>query len=336
MSGLSSSEADRPNKHKPLVAVLDVLPPGSRRLIEERFATDFDVRFAEDPVQRLELVRAATVLLAGWDAVDSGIIEATSSCRVIQKLGVGTDRIDVRAAELRRIPVLRAAGVNAIPVAEMTVLLALAVLRRLPWAVESVRTGRLAKEQLRTVTSQLAGKTVGLVGAGYVGRAAAKRFASFEVKLSYFDSRRLTVDLERELRLSYLPLDELVSFADVLSLHLPLNAETDRIVDARLLARMKPGAILVNTARGGLVDELALISALENGSLAGAGLDVTAQEPLPLSSPLLTMENVVVTPHYAGSVADNFPRVVAHAYRNVTNVLAGLPVPPEDVVSWPA
>jgi phosphoglycerate dehydrogenase-like enzyme len=317
------------------VAVLDVLPATSRRLIEERFASDFELGFTDDPQQRPGLVRDATVLLAGWDAVDSTIIDAALSCRVIQKLGVGTDRIDVLAAQHRRIPVLRAAGINAIPVAEMTVLLTLAVLRRLVWAVESVRSGRLAKEQLRTMTYQLAGKTVGLVGAGYVGRATAKRFGGFDVRLSYYDSRRLADNTERELGLSYLPLDELASVADVLSLHLPLTAETERIVDAQMLARMKPESILINTARGGLVDEIALISALANGSLAGAGLDVTNQEPIPLSSPLLAMDNVVITPHYAGSVADNFPRVVAHAYRNVVNVLAGLAVPPEDVVWWP-
>ena len=317
------------------MAVLDILPPASRQLIEERFGSDFDVRFADNPDQRLSLVREATVMLAGWDAVDARIIDAALACRVIQKLGVGTDKIDVLAAQRRGIPVLRAAGINATPVAEMTVLLTLAVLRRLVWAVDSVRSGQLAKEQLRTTTYQLAGKTVCLVGAGYVGRAAAGCFGGFEVQLAYYDSRRLPDEMESELQLSYLPLEELASVADVLSLHLPLTSETEGIIDARFLARMKPTAILINTARGGLIDESALVRALENGSLAGAGLDVTVQEPLSPSSPLLAMDNVLITPHYAGSVADNFPRVVAHAYRNVINVLAGLPVPPEDVVWWP-
>jgi phosphoglycerate dehydrogenase-like enzyme len=321
---------------KPRVAVLDVLPPGSRQLIQQQFAPDFDVRFAEgDPEQRLGLVADATVLLAGWDAVDARLVDAAASCRLIQKLGVGTDKIDLLATRRRGIAVLRAAGINATAVAEMTVLLTLAVLRRLVWAAESVRRGELAKEQLRTMTYQLAGKTVGLLGAGYVGRAAAKRFASFDVTLAYYDVRRLPEELERELHLSFRSIDELVPDADVLSLHLPLTPETQGLIDGPLLSKMKPNAILINTARGGLIDEPALIKALEAGSLAGAGLDVTVQEPLPPSSPLLAMDNVLVTPHYGGSVADNFPRVVEHAYRNVVNVLAGLPVPPEDVVSWP-
>jgi phosphoglycerate dehydrogenase-like enzyme len=321
---------------KPRVAVLDFLPPGSRETIRERFGPDFDVRFAEgDAEQRLGLVADAAVLLAGWDAVDARLLDAAASCRLIQKLGVGTDKIDLIAAKRRGITVLRAAGINATAVAEMTVLLTLAVLRRLVWAAESVRRGELAKEQLRTMTYQLAGKTVGLVGAGYVGRAAAKRFASFEVTLAYYDLRRLPEEIERELHLSFRSIDELVSTSDVLSLHLPLTPDTHGLVNSDLLSRMKPGAILINTARGGLVDESALLKALKDGTLAGAGLDVTIQEPLLPTSPLLALENVLVTPHYGGSVADNFPRVVAHAYRNVTNALAGLPVPAEDVVWRP-
>jgi len=315
--------------------VLDVLPPGSRALIQERFAPDFDLGFAEDPEQRLRLVADAAVLLAGWDAVDARLVDAAAACRLIQKLGVGTDRIDLVATRRRGIKVLRAAGINATAVAEMTVLLTLAVLRRLVWAADSVRRGELAKEQLRTMTYQLAGKTVGLLGAGYVGRAAAKRFASFDVTLAYYDVRRLPEELERELHLSFRSIDELVPDADVLSLHLPLTPETQGLIDGRLLSKMKPSAILINTARGGLIDESALIRALAAGSLAGAALDVTVQEPLPPTSPLLAMDNVLITPHYGGSVADNFPRVVSHAYGNVMNVLAGLPVPPEDVVSWP-
>lgn len=317
------------------MAVLDVLPAPSRAQIEARFAPDFEVLFAEGAhEQRVDIARRATVLLAGWEAVDGRVIEAAVHCRVIQKLGVGIDKIDVAVAKERGIPVLRAAGVNANAVAEMTVLLTLAVLRRLVWAADSVRGGRFAKEELRLTTQQLAGKTVGLIGAGYAGRAAAKRFASFETRLVYYDIRRPPIEVEQELNLSYQTLDEVVSAADVVSLHLPLTAETHGLFDAGLISRMKPTAILINTARGALIDETALIGALKDGRLRGAGLDVTVDEPLPTTSPLLSMDNVLVTPHYGGSVADNLPRVVAHAYENVMNVLAGRPVPPEDVVFW--
>jgi phosphoglycerate dehydrogenase-like enzyme len=321
---------------RPIVAVLDVLPQRSRDQIQEIFATQFDLLFADgSQEQRVEIARHATALLAGWDAVDSAVVRAAVSCRLIQKLGVGTDRIDVAAAQDCGIPVLRAAGVNAHAVAEMTVLLTLAVLRRLVWAAASVREGRFAKEELRLTTYQLAGKTVGLVGAGYAGRAAAKRFASFDADLTYYDVRRLSINLERKLKLKYQTLAEVVATADVLSLHLPLTTETRGLFNSTVFASMKPSAILINTARGGLIDEEALIHALQAGHLSGAGLDVTIEEPLPTTSPLLRMENVLVTPHYGGSVADNLPRVVAHAFSNVTSVLAGRPVPPEDVVFWP-
>ena len=128
--------------------------------------------------------------------------------------------------------------------------------------------------------------------------------------------------------MTYLELDELVATSDIVTLHLPLTDETRHVVNRRLLARMKPSAVLINTARGGLVDEAALVEALASGALLGAGLDVTEDEPVSPESPLLAMENVIVTPHYAAAVADNFPRVVRHAYRNVTSVLDGTPVSP--------
>lgn len=322
-------------RSRPIVAVLDVLPEGSRDQIRAHFSEDFEVVFAKGSYeQRIAIARRATVLLAGWESVSKDVIEAATRCRLIQKLGVGTDKIDVDAARLHGIPVLRAAGVNANAVAEMAVLLTLAVLRRLVWAAHSVKEGRFAKEELRTTTQQLAGKTIGLIGAGYAGRAAAKRFSSFDTVLLYYDIERLPAGVEDELRLSYQSLESLVSTADVVSLHVPLTPETQGFFNANLLQKMKPTAILINTARGGLVDETALIQVLRAGRLRGAGLDVTAEEPLPTSSPLLSLENALVTPHYGGSVGDNFPRVVEHAYANVVNVLAGRPVPPADVVSW--
>lgn len=321
---------------RPSVAVLDVLPSATRQQVVEAFGDAFDVVFNDgSDGMKQRIAEDATAILAGWDAVDAGLIESARACRVIQKLGVGTDKIDVDAARRCGVPVLRAAGVNAEAVAEMAVLLTLAVLRRLVTAVTSVRTGLMAKEELRATALQLAGKTVGIVGAGHVGRAAAKRFAAFETEIVYFDVARLSQDAERELGATYLELNELFARADVVSLHLPLSEGTRHLVDGARLARMKPSAVLVNTARGGLVDEPALVEALRGGKLLGVGLDVTEVEPLPPDSPLLELENVVVTPHYAAAVSDNFPRVVGHAHANVTSVLEGTPVPPADVVWWP-
>lgn len=325
-----------PSAARASVAVLDVLSPQSREQLLETFGSRFDVVFNDgSDGAKKRIAEGATALLAGWDHVDADVIGSARACRVIQKLGIGTDKIDVEAARRGRVAVLRAAGVNSEAVAEMAVLLTLAVLRRLVPAVEAVRVGRMAKEELRATAYQLMGKTVGVVGAGHIGRAAARRFAAFDTTIIYFDVARLTNEVERQLGMTYLELDELVATSDIVTLHLPLTDETRHVVNRRLLARMKPSAVLINTARGGLVDEAALVEALASGALLGAGLDVTEDEPVSPESLLLAMENVIVTPHYAAAVADNFPRVVRHAYRNVTSVLDGTPVSPEDVVWWP-
>ncbi len=302
-----------------------------------RFADGFEVVHADhgDVGCRVEIARNATVILAGWTSVEAAVIEATTHCRVIQKLGVGVDKIDVAAAQRRGIPVLCAAGINADAVAEMTILLILAVVRRLRWASEELRAGRFQKEALRVSTFQLTGRTVGLVGAGHIGRAVARRLAPFDVRLVYFDIRRLPAEMERVLGVSYVPLDELVATSDIVSLHLPSTPETRGMFNADLFAKMKHETIFINTARGALVDENALIDAIRRGTVLGAGLDVTAEEPLPPTSPLLRLENVLVTPHMAGVVADNFPRVIDHAYKNVMSVLSGAAVPADDIVFWP-
>jgi phosphoglycerate dehydrogenase-like enzyme len=321
----------------PQVAVIDVLPPASRRIIDARFGQRFAVVYAETPTiaHRADIVREATALLVGWSALPAQVIEAARHCKVIQKLGVGVDKIDLEAARRRGITVLRAAGINATAVAEMTLLLMLAVLRRLHWAVGEYQAGRFQKEYLRTSTFQLAGKTVGLVGMGHIGRAVARRLRSFEAKAIYYDIRRLGREEEERLGVTYSPLDDLVSESDIISLHVPSTPETRAMVNARLFARMKRGVILINTARGAIIDEAALVDALRQGIVGGAGLDVTAEEPLPPGSPLRAFGNVLITPHMAGAVADNFPRVVDHAYANVCRVLAGEPVSAEDVVVSP-
>lgn len=317
---------------RPRLAVLDVLPKASRDVIAEWFGGECDVAFAAEGVDSRELVRDATVILTMRSGLDATLIESTSDCRVIQKLGVGTDNIDATAAEGQGIRVLKAAGINADAVAELAVLLTLAVHRRLLKAVRESRAGRFAKEELRAESRQLVGRTVGLVGLGHVGIAAARRFAAFGTNVVYDDPYRRPPEVERDLGVRHLPLDELLATSDVVSLHLPGSPSAPPLIDAEVLARFKPGAVLINTARGSLVDEEALAAAVRSGHLLGAGLDVTVEEPLSAESPLFELDTVVVTPHIGGAVADNFPRVVERAYRNVTAVLAGAEPPPADVV----
>lgn len=319
---------------RPIVAVLDAMPEASRAVISEIFGVDFDVAFVADNTAEAKRATAAgaTVLLTMWGAVDAATIEAARGAKLIQKLGVGTDKIDVAAAEAAGITVLKAAGINADAVAELTLLLTLAVGRSLPNAMAAARAGVLAKEDLRAESYQLLGKTVGLLGLGHIGQAVARRFAGFGVELVYHDVRRAPEDVERDCGIRYVDKDELVAVSDVISLHLPSTPSTDRIVDDAFLKAARPGLILINTARGSLVDEQALADAITEGRVLGAGLDVTADEPINPESPLLGLARVVLTPHVGGAVANNFPRVIGRAHDNARAVLDGGDIAPGDVV----
>jgi phosphoglycerate dehydrogenase-like enzyme len=322
---------------RPVVAVLDSMPSLSRQVIADIFGQEFDVAFVDDDSAEAKRVAAAgaTVLLTMWGAVDADTIAAADSARVIQKLGVGTDKIDSDAAVERGIVVLKAAGINAEAVAELAVLLTLAVGRHLPKAIAAARAGLVAKEGLRAESFQLLGKTVGLLGLGHIGQAVARRLAPFGVTLIYHDLHRATPEIELDCNIRYVEPDELFAGSDVISLHLPSTPSTDKIINAEVLARVRPDLILINTARGSLVDESALAAAIREGRILGAGLDVTADEPILPDSPLLELERVVLTPHVGGAVANNFPRVIERAYRNSKAVLDGRDVSPADVVAWP-
>jgi phosphoglycerate dehydrogenase-like enzyme len=316
------------------VAVLDAMPPTSRQVIEDIFGPDFTVVHVDDNSAEAKRSAAADadVLLTMWGSVDADTIAAAPKAKLIQKLGVGTDKIDSAAASARGITVLKAAGINADAVAELAVLLTLAVGRYLPKAMAAARSGTVAKEELRAESFQLLDKTVGLLGLGHIGQAVARRLAPFGVSLMYHDLRRAPAEVEADCSIRFVDFDELIEGCDVISLHLPSTPDTNEIINAKTLERMKPGVIIVNTARGSLIDELALAAAIREGRVLGAGLDVTAEEPLPTDSPLLDLDRVVLTPHVGGAVANNFPRVIRRARENADAVLSGAPVAAGDVV----
>jgi len=335
---VSPVTADTPSPaDRPVVAVLDPMPATSRQVIADIFGGEFTIRQADDDsaAAKRQVAADATVLLTMYGAVDADTIGAAPRTRVIQKLGVGTDKIDTGAAAGRGIVVLRAAGINADAVAELAVLLILAVGRNLNRAMAAARSGQVEKELLRAESFQLTGKTVGLLGLGHIGLAVARRLAPFGVTLAYHDLRRADPATEAAVPIRYVPAEEIIAGSDVISLHLPLTPATRNIIGEQALGQVRPGLILVNTARGSLVDERALAKAIADGRVLGAGLDVTAEEPLPVTSPLHGLDRVVLTPHVGGAVANNFPRVIRHAYDNVRAVLGGGAVAEADVVSWP-
>jgi phosphoglycerate dehydrogenase-like enzyme len=246
------------------------------------------------------------------------MIAAAPRLRLIQKIGVGVNTIDLDAAKARGIAVCNLPGTNARAVAELTLALMLAVLRRLPRFDAAMRRGEWSDPALQDGVGELGGRTVGLVGYGAIPRLLAPVLAALGCRLIY-TSRTPRPDAVGEWR----TLDALLSESDVVSLHLPLTAETETLIDARALTRMKPGAILINTARGGLVDQSALTQVLTDGKLAGAGLDVFVHEPHDAKEPLFHLPNVVLTPHIGWLTTGTFDRSFALAAENCRRIAAG-------------
>jgi D-3-phosphoglycerate dehydrogenase / 2-oxoglutarate reductase len=237
----------------------------------------------------------AWATIAGSEAYTRTVLESAPSLKAIARFGVGYDRIDVPAATERGVVVLTAPGANAESVADLALTLMLACLRRLPGVDQAVRSGEW---RLTTLSADLASATVGIVGLGRIGRAVARRLTGFGCRILAAESEP---DLEfcARLDIELGALDELLPEVDVLTLHVPLTAETRHLIGARELAVMRPEAVIVNTCRGGVIDEAALIDALESGRIGGAGLDVFEVEPLPVGHPLTRLPNVVLSGHAA-------------------------------------
>jgi len=247
----------------------------------------------------------------------AGLIQRLPNLRVIAMHGVGVDQVDVAAATARGIIVTNVPGANAQAVAELTIGLMLAVLRRIPMADGRLRAGDWAGG--RTLGNELSGLTLGLVGLGNIGRKVASLARAFGMTVLGYDPN--VVQPPEGVKLTDLP--SLLSNADIVSLHAPQTPATEKMINTTTLALMKPTAVLINTARGALVDEQALAEALKAGRLAGAGLDVYAQEPPDPANPLLKLENVVLTPHIGSSTRGALRNIARIAGEDVARVLKG-------------
>lgn len=246
--------------------------------------------------------------------------QAIASCRtlkVVSKHGVGVSNIDVQACTERGIPVFVTPGANAQSVAEMTLGLMLAAARSIPYMDSEIRAGRWSRLQNGL---ELKGRTVGLVGYGQIGRLVASFCHVLGMHVLAYDPYAKPEQMQKDVEL-LTDLDAMLSRSDILSLHIPLTAGTRALIGAKQLALLPDGAILVNTARGEVVDEAALIQALDSKKLAAAGLDTTADEPIAASSPLRNMKNVVLTPHVGGSTSAALNAMAVGAVNNVLGYL---------------
>lgn len=270
---------------------------------------------ATELADHLPSIDAAVVGLELWPVE---VFEAAPRLRVLARHGVGLDNIDLAAAQRHGVSVTNVPGGNANAVAELAIGLILSVYRSIPLMDAAIRRGHWD----RFTGYEIAGKTVGLIGFGATAQALARRLAGFDVRLLAYDPY---LDQERATQLNTKPstLSEIAASADIVSLHLPHTTATHRLVDADFLDTLRPSAILINVARGGLVDPVALHDALISGVIAGAGLDVWDIEPVPAAEPLLKLENVVGTTHGAADTYEAYQTVGLATAQSVLDVLAG-------------
>jgi len=250
---------------------------------------------------------------------------AAPRLKIVQLLSAGYDAVDLEAARRAKVPVANNGGANAISVAEHALMLMLTVSRKVVWQHSNVAGGRWRGNGPAPRMYELHDKTLGIVGLGTIGKKVARLARAFGMRVQYYDIVRLTEDQEDALGVRFRLLRELVRTSDVVSLHVPLNASTRHLIGAGELALMKPSAILVNTSRGPVVDEAALTRTLGEGKSFGAGLDVFDREPTPPDNPLLKLDNVVLTAHFAGPTWDNHVARFRNAFDNVQRMARGEP-----------
>lgn len=280
----------------------------------EKLAARFDVDYRPRLVDDASALESAVADADAWivrnrTAVRGRALEAARRLKVVGRLGVGLDNIDLEGCRARGIQVIPATGANADSVAEYVVTMALVLLRGVYFSTSGVAAGEWPREPL-TRGREAGGKRLGLVGFGNIGRVTARKAMALGMRVAAYDPQIPAADAAwRELGVEPLALDALVAECDVLSLHVPLTPATRGLFGAERLGRMKADAVLVNTSRGGIVDEAALAAQLRAGRLAGAAIDVFEREPLDAGSPLAGAPRLVLTPHIAGVTAESNDRV---------------------------
>ncbi|MEZ5652824.1 MAG: hydroxyacid dehydrogenase [Burkholderiaceae bacterium] len=273
----------------------------------------------------------AVAIVSRMGRVDAGVMDVAPQLRVISKHGVGVDNIDIEAAAERGIPVLVATGANAVSVGEHAIALMMAAVKRIVPLDAGLRAGRWEKPGF--VGRELSGATLGLLGVGAIAQATARIASGLGLTLIGHDPYAPDAAFDGLGIRRCETLDDLLANSDILSLHCPLTEQTRAIIDAQALAKMPRGAYVINTARGGLIDEAALLEAIHDGQLAGAGLDSFATEPPPAEHPFWSEPRIVATPHIGGVTAQANARVGVEAVHGIIQVLEGEAVAPERIIN---
>ncbi len=310
---------------KPKVFLTRELPPESMRLLSE--AADLTYNQEDRTLTKQEVIdgvqNADGLICLLNDNIDQEIITSGPNLRVVANFAVGYNNIDVEAATLRGLPVTNTPGVLTDSTADMAWALLMDAARRVSEGDRMVRTRQWAGwGPLQLLGADITGSTLGIIGFGRIGQAVAKRALGFEMRICYWNRTRLSKEQEAAFGVEYLPMNELLSESDFVSVHVALNESTRHLIGAKEFEVMKPSACLINTARGPVVDEGALVTALKQGDIASAGLDVYEQEPL-LEPGLYDLENVVVAPHLGSATIGTRTKMGNMAVENCLMACSG-------------
>jgi phosphoglycerate dehydrogenase-like enzyme len=292
-----------------------------RQLEEGGFQVHIDPRKSLSENELIEALQNVVVIMYGTGPMSARVIDSAKDLKMISKIGVGLESVDIPAATAHGIAVVNDPMTAAEPVAEFTCALMLAVARRLPENIKLGRSGQWG----RTIGRSLYRQTLGIVGFGHIGQALAKIVRGFDMKIIAYDHRHTPEKTEaaRRLGVEFVSFDDVAANSDFVSLHIPQTPENENLMNEAVFKKMKPSAILINTARGAMVDEDALYFALKNGVISGAALDVHKKEPFDPASPLLTLDNCILTTHNGVATKDARNRLIEISTRNILDFMAG-------------
>ena len=298
------------------VAVVGKYTQGTVEKIQELLPSDFKVLEIDTKEKFDDLTSADCIVLRGF-RMEEETMNRISNLRFIQRWGAGYDTVDIKAAGRRGIYVSNLPGINAYSVSEIVLTHILALYKNLINHHNSICKGIWTRDLYNERTFTLKNKTVGLIGFGNVARNVCKRVQCFDTFVQYYDITRLDSSEEKRLNVKYVTLEDLLRTSDVVSIHVPLTTETQNLINKDKLALMKKTSIIINTSRGGIVNEKDLYDALVNNKILGAGLDCFSTEPINDDNPLLKLNNVVLTPHIGGASVDLSDEMISHVVDNL-------------------
>lgn len=279
-------------------------PEKTYEKLKGRLDTNFVELVKIDNEEEYKSMTDAEIIILRVFKAPKQIIDNNKNLKMIMRWGAGYDSVDVDYASQKGILVTNTPGANAFSVAELTILLMLAVSRKLLSHEKCLKNGVWSKNTFLDESFTLNNKKIGIIGAGNIGRRVAKYAQTFGAKIQYFDEYRLSEEKEREYNLEYKDFDEILKTSDFITIHIPLTENNRHLIGKNEFDMMKEGSVIINTSRGSLIDDKALLEAVDSGRLRGAGLDVVENEPLDKDDELLKNPNIIVTPHIGGGTAD--------------------------------